>query len=168
MSTHTFAAVNPRYFLNRLALHHSTDSLSLDPTDVIVRLFSRRPCAQMVEMFEDFCEAAVAPAFCWKKTPGELLGFTEDLEQLIEACYLLHRNRRSAPADQLKPLKDFFHAFSLPDWKRILHEWTLATMSINTIAELGEPTEMIPFVRGMEALIKKGNTISEDFAKSRA
>lgn len=113
----------------------------------------------MLELFEDFCEAAVAPAFCWKKTPGELLSFTEELEQLIEACYLLYRNRKASPSDQLKPLKHFFQTFSLPDWKRILHEWTRAALSPNSIAESGTPMEMIPFVRGMEELMKTGSEL---------
>lgn len=116
----------------------------------------------MTERFEDFCEAAVAPALCWKDTPGELLSFTEDLEQLIEACYLLYRNRRATPSGSLKPLKDIFHTFSLPDWKRILHEWTRAALSPNSIAESGKPAEMIPFVRGMEGLIRSAGSIRED------
>ncbi|PZR27218.1 MAG: hypothetical protein DI535_11225 [Citrobacter freundii] len=165
MSPNTFAAVNPRYFLNKLALHHSINSLSVEPLNVIVRLFAKRPYPEMLELFEDFCEAAVAPAFCWKKTPGELLGFAEELEQLIEACYLLYRNRRSTPSAsaQLKPLKDFFHTFSLPDWKRILHEWTRAALSPNSIAESGKPMEMIPFVRGMEELMKSGSDLPASF-----
>ena len=154
MTTQVLANVNPRYFLNQLALEHAKDSMLLDPDHIIRQLLAQRPYAHLVEMFEDFCEAAVAPAYCWKQHPGKLKAFSEDLEKLIEACFLLRRNRKQNLPGQPKALQHFFTTYSLPEWKKILHEWTLAALSRNSIAEIGDPMDMIPFVKGMEALIK--------------
>lgn len=153
MPTQILSGVNPRYFLNRLALEHSADSLLLDPHTIIKQLFAARPFPAAHEMFEDFCEAAVAPAYCWKDTPGKLIAFAEALEQLIEACFLLRRSRAPIMAEHTKALQRFFSAYSLPEWKRILHEWTQAALSACSVAEIGKPCEMIPFVTGMEELL---------------
>ncbi len=110
----------------------------------------------MQEMFEEFCEAAIAPAYYWKgRNPDELLKFSEEMEKLIESCYLLYRGRRDREAaDQPVVIRKFFISYSLPDWKRILRDWTQAALSVNSVAEMGKPEEMIPFVTQMEELIR--------------
>jgi hypothetical protein len=154
MRTHIPAAVNHRYFLNRLALEHSTDSLSLDPAMIISSLFTKRSYPEMILLFEDFCEAAVAPAFCWKQGVDELLCFSGEMEQLIEASYLLYRQRKMNGMTDTKVLRQFFHAYPLQAWKRILRDWTNAAMSHRSVAETGEAMEMLPFVRGMDELLR--------------
>ncbi|MBO9660103.1 MAG: hypothetical protein J7527_14890 [Chitinophagaceae bacterium] len=156
MTTSTLGVVNPRYFLNRLALEHSTDCLSLEPEMIIQELFRKTSLPAMQEMFEEFCEAAVAPAYYWRgRNPEILLKFGEEMEKLIEASYLLFRERRSsASADLPVAVKQFFVQYPLADWKRILRDWTQAGLSVNSVAETGDPFEMIPFVTRMEELIK--------------
>jgi hypothetical protein len=156
MTTSALAVVNPRYFLNRLALEHSTDCLSLEPKKIIQQLFYRTSLSAMQEMFEEFCEAAVAPAYYWKdRNPEVLLKFSEEMEKLIEACYLLYREKRSLNCFRYSVVvKRFFAHYHLADWKRILRDWTQAALSVNSVAETGNPQEMVPFVSGMEELIK--------------
>ncbi|MCG2617946.1 hypothetical protein LZZ85_26830 [Terrimonas sp. NA20] len=156
MTTSALAIVNPRYFLNRLALEHSADCLSLEPKQVIQQLFAKTPLPVMQEMFEEFCEAAVAPACYWPgRNPEVLLKFSEEMEKLIESCYLLYRDkRRRQDADHPAEIKQFFTVYSLADWKRILRDWVRAALSVNSVAETGNPKEMIPFVNGMEKLMK--------------
>lgn len=117
----------------------------------------------MQEMFEEFCEAAVAPAFYWKgRDPELLLKFSEEIEKLIESCYLLYRDKRCRDeAGYDVVIKPFFTSHSLADWKRILRDWTQAALSVNSVAETGNPQEMIPFVTRMEELMRSMEEFSQ-------
>lgn len=148
--------LDARYYLNPCLEDYVTDSIPPEPLQILRMLFQEWPHRKLVETFEDFCEAAVAPALCWKRSTDELLQFTNALEKLLVVNYLLYRKM---PTDEphKNELKTLFHKFPLHEWKSILHGWRLAAVSPNSIAELRAPVEMIPFVQGIEFLIKISN-----------
>lgn len=162
-----------RYFLNGLALEHECDPQSLDPYWVLQQLFTDVPLAEMQELFTDFCEAAIAPAYIWKsKTPGALVRFTEEIEQLIEACFLLTlwiRLDKGAPkkTDETPTgiIRRFFKIRSLAGWKYWLHGWRTGALSACSVAEIVEPEDLVPFVQWMEKLLVAADAAAKEGKK---
>ncbi|RYG53841.1 MAG: hypothetical protein EOO01_03250 [Chitinophagaceae bacterium] len=166
----TSSAPDKRYFLNRLALEHDCDPLSLDPYWVLQQLFTDTPLEEMQELFSDFCEAAIAPVYNWKtKSPGSLLRFSEELEQMVEACFLVlawvkHEKRASkkTPETPVHVIRKFFKAKNLQGWKHWLHSWTTGGLSACSVAEIVEPEDLLPFVQHMEKLLIAAEALSRE------
>ncbi|PZR26743.1 MAG: hypothetical protein DI535_12930 [Citrobacter freundii] len=162
-----------RYFLNRLALEHACDPLSLDPYWVLQQLYTDIPPEEMQELFAEFCEAAIAPAYIWKsKTPGALIRFTEEIEQLIEGAYLMLawiKLQKGSPkkSDESPPqiIRKFFKANDLAGWKRWLHSWQTGALSACSVAEIVEPEDLLPFVQWMEKLLVAAAALAKDGKK---
>ncbi|HEX2846922.1 MAG TPA: hypothetical protein VHN59_10265 [Chitinophagaceae bacterium] len=159
-----------RYFLNSLALQHSCDPLSLDPHWALRQLYHRSSAEEMQEMFTEFCEAAIAPTYNWQlDTPGTLPHFVDQLEQLIEACFLLlawvNPESPAAKKNEVQAVRQFFKIRNLSGWKQWLHRWTISALSARSVAELVEPEDLLPFVQGMEKLLTAGAQLSKENKK---
>ncbi len=166
----TRSTPDKRYYLNRLALAHECDPLSLDPYWVLQQIFSKRPMEEMQESFAEFCEAAIAPAFMWRsKTPGVLVRFTEEMEQMIEGCFLLlgWMKAKKGPVrktDQTPPqtVRQFFKTRDLAGWKYWFHRWQTGALSSCSVAELVNADDLIPFVQWMEKLIPAAAALAKE------
>ncbi|MCG2612892.1 hypothetical protein LZZ85_01325 [Terrimonas sp. NA20] len=164
-----------RYYLNRLALEHECDPQSLDPYWVLQQLFSDVPLEEMQELFSDFCEAAIAPAYIWKsKTPGALVRFVEELEQLIEGCFILMAwfKTTKGPISRTdespaQVVRQFFKAKPLAVWKSWLHSWQTGALSACSVAEIVEPEDLLPFVQWMEKLFPAAAALAAGGKKSK-
>lgn len=159
-----------RYFLNRLALKHGSDPLSLDPYWVLRQLYTDTSPEEMQEAFIDFCEAAIAPTYNWQQeTPGTLLHFAEQLEQLIEASFLLlswiKPDSPGSKRNTVYAVRLFFKTRHLSGWKHWLHSWTISALSPRSVAELVNPEDLVPFVQGMEKLLAAGADLSKENKK---
>lgn len=159
-----------RYFLNRLALKHGCDPLSLDPHWVLQQLYANTSPEEMQEMFTEFCEAAIAPTYNWQsETSGTLLHFVEQLEQLVEASFLLlswiKPDSPGLKRSAVQVVRQFFKTRSLSGWKHWLHSWTISALSPRSVAELVEPEDLLPFVQEMEKLLIAGAELSKENKK---
>lgn len=162
--------LDKRYFLNRIALEHEGDPLSLDPYWVLQQVYKDTSLEEMQELFSEFCEAAISPAFTWKeKTPGSLVRLAEDLEQMIEACFLLLSWMKTGTAASKKSaetaaptIRQFFKAQNLPGWKSWLHRWTASALSTRSVAEVVAAEELVPFVQWMEKLLVAAEVLSRE------
>lgn len=138
--------VNHEHFLNRLALDHGTSPYDVNLDDVLRDLRRFATPAEWQELFRNYCAAALSSAYNWHEgTPGNLVHFGELLEVLIEICYL----RKQSPFDGSARI-----SWTLPEWKHHLHQWTEAALSAFSVAENISPEQLIPFVEGMERMIK--------------
>ncbi|MET0462224.1 MAG: hypothetical protein ABW007_03690 [Chitinophagaceae bacterium] len=166
----TRSTPDKRYYLNRLALEHECDPLSLDPHWALHQLFNDVPLEEMQELFADFCEAAIAPAYIWRsKTPGALVRFAEELEQLIESCFILLAwikakkgpiGKKDESPSQI--VRQFFKTRDLAGWKCWLHSWQTAALSACSVAEIVEPEHLLPFVQWMEKLFPAAAALAEE------
>lgn len=157
----TSATPDKRYFLNRLALEHACDPLSLDPYWVLQQLFNKNSLEVVQESFSEFCESAIAPAFIWRsKTPGALVLFTEEIEQVIEACFLLLGwlkakkgpvSKKDESPEQI--VRQFFKVQNLAGWKYWLYSWKTGALSSRSVAEFVPPEDLVPFVQWIEKLL---------------
>lgn len=165
-------------FLNRLALDEFADPYAIDPVEVLRRMFRFAEPNEMQDLFNNFCHAAMSDTYCWKEgSPGNLLFFSEKLEQLIEAGYLMQsakKKRRKKLKNRMRSIRvahlpidlterefaepmlvfdRFFSYNSLAQWKLALHNWTMAALANHSISESVEPFTIVPFVKHMEKLI---------------
>jgi hypothetical protein len=174
------------FFLNRLALDEMANPDSIDPYSILNNIFSFESFGTMQDMFRHFCEAGLAEEFSWKEgSPGNLLYFSERLEQLIEACFIIYsagkirKNRigikkskqlnkallpiRLSEKELNKPfivIKAFFAHNSLPEWKLAIHRWTEAGLSKYSVAESAGAEGILSFYRHLEKLIEVSNWIA--------
>lgn len=162
-----------RYFLNRLALEHDSDPLSLDPYWALQQLYKDTSLEEMQEQFTEFCEAAIAPAFTWReKSPDLLLRFAEVLEQMIEASFLLlswvktdKTVSKKSIETSTQTIRQFFKTRNLPGWKSWLNKWTAGALSTRSVAELVAAEELVPFVQWMEKLLIAVEVVSRENRK---
>lgn len=148
--------INADPFLNRLAINEMMNPKDIDPYRILENLSDYIGLIEMQEQFSLFCAAAMAEKFTWKEdNPGRLFQFSELLEQLLEACYLIHaRSKRKKEIDSsLQIITDFFADISLPEWKLTLHDWTIAALSNHSVVESVKPSTILPFVQNIEKLI---------------
>jgi hypothetical protein len=156
----TRSVPDKRYYLNRLALQHECDPLSLDPYWVLQELFKSMPLGKMRELFAEFCEAAIAPAYTWHaETPGALVLFAEELEQLIEGCFILlpwlkatKGPIRKTDESPSQIVRQFFRVRDLRGWKYLLRSWQMGALSTRSVAGILKAEDLPPFVQWMEKL----------------
>ncbi|MBS1653285.1 MAG: hypothetical protein JSU05_00445 [Bacteroidetes bacterium] len=166
------------YFLNRLALDEGTDPFSIDLCKVLEGIFQFASLNDMRDLFQQFCKAAMSEKYKWKEgPPGNLHYFAELLEQLIEAAYLIVKDKKkklrvATPVlhkdmlpvhlsaaeydDPVLVFERFFNYKKLGEWKSALHDWLHAALSNHSISDSVQPTEVLPFVFRMEKLIEVG------------
>src|SRR5450631_1617375 len=89
------AAGEISHHLNRLMFKEKRSLDEIKPLETIQNLFRFYDLAGIKYMFRKFCEAAIAEKYSWNEgTPGNLLFFYEQLEGLIEACYLIYIKKK--------------------------------------------------------------------------
>src|ERR1700722_19480185 len=167
------------FFLNRIALEEMINPYSIDPYYILNDIFNSDHFGAMQDLFRHFCEAGLAEEFSWKEgSPGNLLYFSERLEQLIEACFIIHSSGKIRKGGKVfkktkqinkallpirlsemeldKPfiiLDAFFAHNSLPEWKESLHRWTKACLSQYSVAESDDAEGMLSLYQHIEKLI---------------
>jgi hypothetical protein len=156
------AAGEISYYLNRLMFAERRSPGKIKPLKTIQNLYRFYDLTGVKKMFRKFCEAAIAEEYSWNEgTPGNLLYFYEQLEGLIEACYLIYIkkkiNKRQAKKDQsffLPVINEFFEQHSLPEWKQSIHLWLEAALSNFSVAESIDVKEILPYYQNIEQLLE--------------
>jgi hypothetical protein len=182
MSGHKANKVN--HCLNRLALTGMKDPDKINPNLILREFCDFEELAEMKKLFHDSCQAALSVRYTWKDgSPGRLLYFHEQLEILVEACFLIYHKKgfkkrvlkRSKSAgskklikypnlpcsltleENMNPLvviKDFFDQSNLLEWKRSLHAWMEAALSNFSVLENINPEDLLPYRVGIEKILE--------------
>jgi hypothetical protein len=182
MSGHKTKKVN--HCLNRLALAGMKNPDKINPNLILREFCDVEELAEMKKLFQDSCKTALSDKYTWKDgSPGSLLFFYEQLELLIEACFLIYNKKgfkkrvlkksKSARKKKLtkypdfpcslnleeymNPLiviEDFFDQRSLLEWKQSLHSWTEAALSNFSVLENINPEDLLPYCFGIEKMLE--------------
>jgi len=134
----------------------------INPLETIQNLYRFYDLTGIKKMFRKFCEAAIAEKYSWNEgAPGNLLYFYEQLEGLIEACYLIYIKRKNNKGEVKKNqalflpvITEFFEQQSLPEWKLSIHLWMEAALSNFSVAESIEVKEILPYYQNIEKLLE--------------
>ncbi|MGN7783837.1 hypothetical protein ACTJIJ_04900 [Niabella sp. 22666] len=169
--------VSPGYWLNRIAVHYNSDPFKANPVKVLQAFFDYAGRAEQIKAFDDFCRAALKDSYSWQHgSPANALHYGEQLELLIEACYLLHQQAGRYASKSYNPvavpvtefpmlltskefsnpmafLADFFEKRSLRRWKHWLQLFTTATLSNGSVAEEMEATHIFIFIQYLKKLV---------------
>ena len=129
----------PGCFLNRIAITYKGNPLKVPPLQVLKDFFSYAKPAEHAKAFDAFCLAALSDQYSWHRgSPGNALYYSERLELLIEAAYLLYqkpqpKNKRYEVL--LEMLQSFFRYASLMKWKKRHYAFTHAALSNSSVAD---------------------------------
>ena len=178
------------YFLNRIALEEMANVETIDPIDILHKVFNFGTLPQMLELIQDLYTAAMEKQYNFnKRDPGSLIYFANRLEEIIEACFLLNKSKnkhfrslnitkRKIPVSGIRltekesgdpaiVIKQFFMYKSLPKWKEALQHWIECALSNYSIVERINPDELLPFCEHIEKLIEASYTLCLTFPKSK-
>lgn len=92
-----------------------------DPYQVIAEFFSSADIAYYRKSIKDILMAASSANVCSKSNPGNVLYRFERLESVINAAYLLNREKKQSPLDIGK--EDVFNPNLYCGWQADLSEW---------------------------------------------
>lgn len=152
--------------LNRTAAPHKGNPLKASPIGVLQEFFNYASPAEHVKAFDEFCRAALKEKYCWRRgSPGNALHYAGQLEGLIEAAYLLYKDRRSYHTKRKQPntalyvhglpfLKAFFKQASPAKWKNWLHIFTTAALSHQSAADEMKPVAVYVFTTHLQQLLR--------------
>ncbi len=165
----------PGYWLNRIAVHYNSDPFKTNPVKVLKAFFDYAGRAEQIKAFDDFCRAALKDSYGWQHgSPANALHYGEQLELLIEACFLAHQQADRLPSKPLVAvpvtefpmlltskefsnpmafLADFFAKRSLRRWKQWLHLFTTAALSNGSVVEEMEATHIFIFIQYLKKLV---------------
>ncbi|WP_114789960.1 hypothetical protein U0035_11595 [Niabella yanshanensis] len=165
--------------LNRIAATCKGNPLKASPIGILKEFFNYATPAEHTKAFDEFCRAALKQKYGWHRgSPGNALHYAEQLELLIEAAYLLHKDRQlyrnsltqqqaatesAEYADALHYSKTFFSQAPLRKWKKWLHVFTMAAISQQSAADEMKPvtiytfTSLITLLLQMAAVMVKNN-----------
>ena len=163
MSKHSKGKVD--YCLNRLIIEEDKNPDKINPFIIIRKFcdFDSHPAMKI--LFLKFCKAALVEKYFWEEgPPGKLLYFSEQLELLMEACYLIYIekefNKRLVKGDKSSiipnpfiVIKDFFDLRSLLEWKKSQHFWLEAGLSNFSVMDNVEPEEVLIYYSSVEELL---------------
>ncbi len=182
MSEHNSNKIN--HCLNRLILTEMKDPDKLDPYIILKEICDFEDLQEMKKLFRKCCQVSLSEKYIWDEgIPGNLLYIYEQLEKLIESCYLIHKkkgfkkkltkktkqkdfekgkNHPELPAslsqaEFVNPrivINDFFETYSLLEWKQCLHSWMEAGLSNFSVLENIKTKDLLPYVYGMEKLLE--------------
>ncbi len=165
------------YWLNRIATQYNSDPFKANPVKVLKAFFDYAGRVEQIKAFDDFCRAALKDSYSWQHgSPANALHYGEQLELLIEACYLLHQQAGQYASKSYNPvavpvtefpmlltskefsnpmafLADFFEKRSLRRWKHWLQLFTTATLSNGSVAEEMEATHIFIFIQYLKKLV---------------
>lgn len=151
--------------LNRTAVPHKGNPLKVSPLGLLQEFFNYASPAEHAKAFDAFCRAALKEKYCWRRgSPGNALHYAGQLERLIEAAYLLYKDRRSYHTkqkqhhtalyvDAMPCLKAFFRQGSPAKWKKGLHIFTIAALSHQSAADDMKPVAIYAFVTHLQQLL---------------
>lgn len=151
--------------LNRTAAPHKGNPLKASPLGILQEFFNYASPAEHVKAFDEFCRAALKEKYCWRRgSPGNALHYAGQLERLIEAAYLLYKDRRSYRTkqkqhytalymDAIPCLKAFFRQGSPAKWKKGLHIFTTAALSHQSAADEMKPVAVYVFTTYLQQLL---------------
>lgn len=126
-------------YLNRIAITYKGNPLKVSSLQVLKDFFTYAQPAEHIKAFDEFCLAALHDQYRWRRgSPGNALYYSEQLELLIEAAYLLHQKPHSK--DKLdkvliETLRSFFNYASLAKWKKRHHAFMHAALSKSSVAD---------------------------------
>lgn len=151
--------------LNRTAAPHKGNPLKASPLGILQEFFNYASPAEHAKAFDAFCRAALKEKYCWRRgSPGNALHYAGQLERLIEAAYLLYKDRRSYHTkqkqhntalymDAMPCLKAFFSQASPAKWKNWLHIFTGAALSHQSAADDMKPVAVYVFTTQLQQLM---------------
>ncbi len=168
--------------LNRIAATCKGNPLKASPIGIIQEFFNYATPAEHAKAFDEFCRAALKQKYGWHRgSPGNALHYAEQLEELIEAAYLLHKDRRlyrvkqqimiesqqllsvvqhtAEYVDALHYLKIFFSRAPLRKWKKWLHVFTMAALSHQSAADEMSPVAIYRFTSHIKQLLQMAAVI---------
>ena len=182
MSEHKTNKVN--HCLNRLALTEIKNPDKINPYVIIRQFYDFEELAEMKKLFQDSCKAALSSKYTWENgSPGNLLYFYDQLEILVEACFLIYNNDEFRKRvlkkvkstknkkmtrypdfpcsltleEYMNPLiviRDFFDHHNLLEWKRSIHSWMEAALSNFSILENINPEDLLPYCYSIDKLME--------------
>jgi hypothetical protein len=181
MSNHK--TLDPRYYLNRIALETDADPLAVNPYTVIKTFFEYDDVQGVIEVFRMSCKAALTEKYSWKEgSAGNLVNFCERLETLVEACYLItiYKKKKAVKAISAAQLKElplpcplnrdelnnpllvieqFFVLYDLPGWKKLIHLFMEAGISNFSVLDNIDSKELLNYGSSFEKLIYASHVV---------
>ena len=80
--------------LNRLILTEMKDPDKLNPYIILKEICDFENLQEMKKLFRKCCQVSLSEEYIWDEgIPGNLLYIYEQLEKLIESCYLIYRKK---------------------------------------------------------------------------
>ena len=182
MSGHNTNNIN--HCLNRLILTEMKDPDKLDPYIILREICDFENLQEMKKLFRKCCKVSLSDKYIWDEgIPGNLLYIYEQMEKLIESCYLIYNKKgfkkklsKKTPQRDLKKgkdhpelpaslslaefanpgivINDYFETYSLLEWKQLLHSWMEAGLSNYSVLENMKTKGLLPYVYGMEKLLE--------------
>lgn len=148
----------PAHMLNRLNMEEVANAGVIHPLDALYEIHQYAATDDLLELFDHFCIAANADRYSWKEgAPANCLFFAEQLELLIECCYLIHRQYPHCP--RVPDLRGFFVHRGLLEWKHALHGWLEAALGNGSIQDEFDPEEQAVFIYHVRRLINTAHII---------
>ncbi len=174
---------NDQQYLYRLLLAADEQRI-VDPYEVIHSFFAIGSIAEMKKLLMAACNAALTEEYTWQQGgAGNLLYLYEQLETLIEACYIVCKDkkrkrkiikkiRRLVKRKQLNfvvlpsalsvkeignPLTvihEFFNFYTLKHWKKALYAWLEAGLSNYTVQQSVEPRPILLYHLQLQRLME--------------
>lgn len=157
--------------LNRIAATHKVDPLKASPLGILQEFFNYANPAEHIKAFDEFCRAALKEKYCWRRgSPANALHYSEQLELLIEAAYLLfiklpkhslHFKKYSTSLSAMNDeyansshfLTHFFSQASLKKWKTWLQAFTHAAIAKGSAADEMKAVDIYVFVESVKQLL---------------
>ncbi len=148
--------------LNRIAATCKGNPLKASPIGILKEFFNYATSAEHANAFDAFCRAALEEKYCWRRgSPANLLHYSQQLELLIEAAYLLYikpqqsgkQSHRTTWQKQYDFLKAFFSQVSIMKWKRWLQAFIHAALSGSSVADEMEAIKLYQFITGIKQLL---------------
>jgi hypothetical protein len=157
--------------LNRIAATHKGKPLKASPLGILQEFFNYAKPAEHITAFDEFCRAALKEKYCWHRgSPANALYYSEQLELLIEAAYLLYIKPPKHPvhfktyttslsvmnkeyANPSHFLTHFFSQASLKKWKTWLQAFTHAAIAKGSAADEMKAMDIYVFVESVKQLL---------------
>jgi hypothetical protein len=160
------------------------DPDKLNPYIILQEICDFEGVQEMKKLFRKCCQVSLSEKYSWDEgIPGNLLYIYEQLEKLIESCYLIYIKKGFKQKAKKKTkqhdweigtdhpvlpaslsweefmnprivINDFFEKYSLLEWKQFIHSWMEAGLSNFSVLENIKAKEVLPYVYGMEKLLE--------------
>lgn len=163
--------------LNRTTLLCKCNPLKADALAMINKFFSYATPQEHLKAIDDFCVAALKDGYhWWHGSAANALFYSEQLELLLEAAYLISLKPKNYPLKKravanlpvkelpvllsakeyqnpLLVIQQFFSLHSLLHWKQLLYAFTHGVLSNSSVAEEVEAAEILGLCNGLKRLV---------------